>query len=266
MAPKAQLKHLKNARTTKASQSSQDTSNNNDETNENESLNQEESWINNNDTSIPAPPNPSSVNRTALRNEASKLDAVDKSSQNTSINNEEEDNDMDIDENQQEQEIGISQAQIEPVPEELKSQSISPKPSRIPTFNRNSNSLASAASTSTNRLNSAASNTFSESKIPSPSYHRKRDRVSSNLSPATTLPPTNLNLPPPITILSPFVSNQVPNQDIQLNIERIDLNEGVTNQTRRFTSINTSANIPVNNSNRRPTAISYYPSHPYEQH
>jgi len=63
-----------------------------------------------------------------------------------------------------------------------------------------------------------------------------------------------LNLPPPATILSPFVSNQVLNQDIQLNIERIDLNEGVTNQTRRVASINTSTNIPVDNSNTRPAA------------
>ena len=39
----------------------------NDEMNENESLNQEESSIINNETSIPAPPNPSSVNRTALK-------------------------------------------------------------------------------------------------------------------------------------------------------------------------------------------------------
>jgi hypothetical protein len=75
----------------------------NDETNENESLNQEESSIINNETSIPAPPNQSSVNQTALRSEASNLDIVDKSSQNTSINKEEEDNNMDIDENQQEQ-------------------------------------------------------------------------------------------------------------------------------------------------------------------
>jgi len=42
---------------------------NNDETNENESLNQEESSIINNETSIPAPPNPSSVNQTELRSE-----------------------------------------------------------------------------------------------------------------------------------------------------------------------------------------------------
>ena len=97
---------------------------------------------------IPAPPDPSSVNQTALRSEASKLDAVDKSSQNASINKEEGDNNMDIDENQLEQEIGISQAQIEPVPEESKSQSISSRPSRIPRYNRISNSLASAPSTS----------------------------------------------------------------------------------------------------------------------
>ena len=82
------------------------------------------------------------MNQTALRREVSKLDAVDKSSQNTSINNVEEDNNMDIDENQQEQEICISQAQIEPVSEESKSQYMS-RPSRIPISNRNSNSLAS---------------------------------------------------------------------------------------------------------------------------
>ena len=243
--------------------------NNNNETNENESLNQEESSIINNDTSILAPPNASSVNQTAFRGEVSNLDAVDKSSQNTSINMEEEDNDMDIDENQQEQEIGISQAQIEPVSDESKSQSISSRPSHIPRFNRNSNSLASAPSTSTNRLNSAASHTFSESKIPSPSYHRKRDRVSNNLSPPTTVPSTNLNLPPPATIASPFVSNQVLNQDIQLNIERMNLNEGASNQTRRVASINTSTNVPVNNSNTRPkaTATTFsYPSCLYEQH
>ena len=58
------------------------------------------------------------MNQTAFRSEVSKLDTVDKSSQNASINKEEEDNDMDIDEKQQEQEIVISQAQIEPVPEE----------------------------------------------------------------------------------------------------------------------------------------------------
>ena len=71
----------------------------NDETNENESLNQEESSIINNETSIPAPPNPSSVNQTASRIEASKLDTVDKLSQNASINNKQDDNNMDIDEN-----------------------------------------------------------------------------------------------------------------------------------------------------------------------
>ena len=95
---------------------------------------------------------------------------------------------MDIDENQREQEIGISQAQIEPVSDESKNQSISSRPSHIPRSNRDSNSLASPPSTSTIRLNSAASNTFSETKIPFPSYHRKRDRVSSNLSPPTTVP------------------------------------------------------------------------------
>ena len=99
---------------TARSQSSQNASIN-DLTNVNESLNQEESSIINNETSIPAPPNPSSVNQTVLRNEDSKLDTVDKSSQNASINNEEEDNNMDIDENQ---ELVIPQAQIEPVPEE----------------------------------------------------------------------------------------------------------------------------------------------------
>jgi len=248
---KRQVSHLQKARETLLSQQQNDDTNN-DESNENESLNQVESSIMNNETSIPAPPNPSSVNQTALRREVSKLDAVDKSSQNTSINNVEEDNNMDIDENQQEQEIGISQAQIEPVSDESKNQSISSRPSHIPRFNRNSNSLASAPSTSTNRLNSAASHTFSESKIPSHPYHRKRDRVSSNLSPPATVPPINLNLPPPATILSPFVSNQVPNQDIQLDIESIDLNEGVTNQTHRVASINTSTSIPSNNSNSRP--------------
>ena len=151
---KRQVSHLQKARETLLSQQQNDDTNN-DESNENESLNQVESSIMNNETSIPAPPNPSSVNQTALRREVSKLDTVDKSSQNTSINNEEEDNNMDIDENQQEQEqeIGISQAQIEPVPEESKSQSISPKPSHIPRFNRISNSLASPPSTSTIRLN-----------------------------------------------------------------------------------------------------------------
>ena len=120
------------------SQSSQNTSNDNDETNENESLKQEETSIINNETSISAPLNPSSVNQTALRSEASKLDAVDKSSQNTSINNVEEDNNMDIDENQQEQEIVIPQAQIESVSDESKNQSISSRPSHIPRYNRNS--------------------------------------------------------------------------------------------------------------------------------
>jgi len=56
---------------------------NNDESNENESLYQEEASIINNETSIPAPPNPSSVNQTAFRSEVSNLDAVDKSSHNT---------------------------------------------------------------------------------------------------------------------------------------------------------------------------------------
>jgi hypothetical protein len=75
-----------------------------------------------------------------------------------------------------------------------------------------------------------------------------------------------LNLPPPATIASPFVSNQVLNQDIQLNIERMDLNEGASNKTRRVASINTSTNVPFNNSNTRPTATFSYPSIPYEQH
>ena len=241
----------------------------NEETNENESLNQEESSIINNETSIPAPPNPSSVNQTASRSEDSKLDAVDKSSQNASINNEEEDNNMDIDENQQEQEISIPQAQIELVPEESMSQSISPRLSRIPRFNRNSNSLASPPSTSTIRLNSTASRALSETKIPSPAYHRKRDRFSSNLSPHTTVPLTNLNLPPPATIPPPFVSNSVRNQDIQLNIERMDLNERASNQTRRVASINASTNVTSNNSNTRPavSATTFsYPSRPYEQY
>ena len=57
------------------------------------------------------------------------------------------------------------------------------------------------------------------------------------------IPPTNLNLPPLVTIL---------NQDIQFSIERIDLNEGQSNQTRRVVSINTSTNIPVYNSTTRP--------------
>ena len=161
------------------------------------------------------------MNQTALRNEDSKLDTVDKSSQNASINNEEENNNMDIDENQLKQEIVIPQDQIEPLPEGSKSQSISPRLSRIPIFNRNSSSLASPQSTSTIRLNSTAS------QIPSPPYQRKRDRVSSNLSPpATIIPPTYFHLPQPVTIPSILVSNSVPNQDIQLNIERIDLNEG----------------------------------------
>ena len=249
------------------SQSSHNTSNNNnDETNENESLNQEETSIINNETSIPVPPNPSSVNQTASRSEDSKLNTVDKSSQNASINNEEEDNNMDIDENQQKQEIVIPQAQIEPVPEESMSQSISPRLSHIPRFNRNSSSLTSPPSTSTIRLNSTASRVLSETKIPSPPYHRKRDRFSSNLSPPTTVPLTNLNLPPPATIPPPFVSNSVRNQDIQLNIESIDLNEGASNQTRRIASINTPTNVHVNNSYTRPAAPFNYPSRPYGQH
>ena len=96
---KRQVSHLQKARETLLSQQQNDDTNN-DESNENESLNQEETSIINNETSIPAPPNPSSVNRTTLRSEASNLDAVDKSFQNTSINNEEEgNNNMDIDEN-----------------------------------------------------------------------------------------------------------------------------------------------------------------------
>ena len=71
------------------------------------------------------------MNQTALRSEVSNLDTVDKSSQNTSINNEEGDNNIHIDENQQEQELVIPQTQIEPVPDESKNQSISPRPSRI---------------------------------------------------------------------------------------------------------------------------------------
>ena len=66
-----------------------------------------------------------------------------------------------------------------------------------------------------------------------------------------------------------FVSNQVPNQDIQLDIEIIDLNEGVTNQIRRVLSINTSTNVPFNNSNTRPAisaATFNYPLCPYGQH
>ena len=215
-------KHARQAQTVRVKTNEQRQSNTqNDEINENESLNQEETSIINNETSIPAPPNPSSVNQTALRNEDSKLDTGDKSSQNESINNEEEDNSMDIDENQQEQEISIPQAQIEPVPEESMSQSISPRLSRIPRFNRNSSSLTSPPITSTIRLNSTACRVLSETKIPSPPYHRKRDRFSSNLSPPTTVPPTNLNLP--------FVSNLAVNLDIQLDIERIDLNEGASN-------------------------------------
>jgi hypothetical protein len=65
------------------------------------------------------------------------------------------------------------------------------------------------------------------------------------------------------------VSNSVRNQDIQLIIERMDLNEGVSNQTRRVASINTSTNIPSNNSNTRPAisaATFSYPSRSYGQH
>ena len=126
-------KHARQAQTVRVKTNEQRQSNTqNDETNVHESLNQEESSIINNETSIPAPPNPSSVNQTASRSEDSKLDTIDKSSQNASINKEEEGNSMDIDENQQEQELVILQAQIEPVPDESKSQSISPTLSRIP--------------------------------------------------------------------------------------------------------------------------------------
>jgi len=38
------------------------------------------------------------------------------------------------------------------------------------------------------------------------------------------------------------------------------------NQTRRVASINTSTNIPFNNSNTRPAATFNYPSRPYGQH
>ena len=78
-----------------------------------------------------------------------------------------------------------------------------------------------------------------------------------------------MNLPPPATILPPFVSNQVLNQDIQLDIERMDLIEGASNQTHRVASINTSTNVPLDNSNTRPaiSATTFsYPSRPYEQH
>ena len=44
------------------------------------------------------------------------------------------------------------------------------------------------------------------------------------------------------------------------------MNEVASNQTRRVVSINTSANIPVDNSNTRPTATFSYPSRPYGQH
>ena len=259
-------KHARQAQTVRVKTNEQRQSNTqNDETNVHESLNQEESSIINNETSIPAPPNPSSVNQTALRNEDRKLDTVDKSSQIASINNKEEDNNMDIDENQQEQEIVISQAQIEPVPDESMSQSISPRLSRIPRFNRNSSSLTSPPSTSTIRLKPTASRALSETKIPSPAYQSKRARFSSNLSPPIMIPPTNLNLPPPATIPPSFVSNSVRNQDIQLNIESIDLNEGTSNKMRRVASINTSTNVPVNNSNTRPAATFNYPSHPSKE-
>jgi hypothetical protein len=78
-----------------------------------------------------------------------------------------------------------------------------------------------------------------------------------------------LNLPPPVTIASPFVSNQVLNQDIQFNIERMNLNEGASNQTRRVASINTSTNVPFNNSNTRPAISATTFSYPlclYGQH
>ena len=63
-----------------------------------------------------------------------------------------------------------------------------------------------------------------------------------------------------------LVPNSVRNQDIQLGIGRMDLNEGESNQTRRVTSINTSENIPDNNSHTRPVATFNYPSRPYGQH
>jgi hypothetical protein len=43
----------------------------------------------------------------------------------------------------------------------------------------------------------------------------------------------------------------------------MDLNEGASNQTRRVVSINTSTNIPVNNSNTRPAANFSYSSRTY---
>ena len=49
----------------------------------------------------------------------------------------------------------------------------------------------------------------------------------------------------------------------------MDLNEGTSNQTRRVASINTSTNVPVNNSNTRPAisvATFSYPLCPYGQH
>ena len=168
---------------------------------------------------------------------------------------------MDIDENQQEQEIVIPQVQIEPVAEESMSHSISPRLSRIPRFNRNSSS--SPPITSTIRLNSTAA------QIPSPLYQIKRDRFSSNLSlPTIIIPPNNLNLAPSTTIPPTFVSNSVPNQDVQLNIERIDLNEGASHQTRRIASINISTNVPFYNSTRPATiATSFsYSSLSYGQH
>ena len=65
-----------------------------------------------------------------------------------------------------------------------------------------------------------------------------------------------------------FVSNSVPNQDVQLNIERIDLNEGASHQTRRIASINISTNVPVYNSTRPATIATYfsYSSLSYGQH
>ena len=59
----SQTKRARETKISKTTESSKNISNNNDETNENESLNQEESSIINNETSIPAPPNPSSVNQ-----------------------------------------------------------------------------------------------------------------------------------------------------------------------------------------------------------
>ena len=45
----------------------------------------------------------------------------------------------------------------------------------------------------------------------------------------------------------------------------MDLNEGISNQTRRVASINTSTNVPVNISNTRHAATFNYPSCPYDE-